>query len=202
LDLQDRPLSLKICVRMFLIWKFSSFSVSDFSDCYNLVVQEKKILVWRWFCLFTLHLEIQSPEFGAIGFCCFRLPLKKSCMNFEVIPTFLSLEPHKAFLSLALNSSIACLLQPLRGDQKMQKLQLSTTPTPKLRIQLKLEGDCKKADISRSRNRLHIWYHLHMQVWCNSQLVCSQTSSWRVAGLFLYHVLLIVCTYQNLDQVY
>lgn len=32
-----------------------------------------------------------------------RLPLRKSCMNLEVIPTLLSLEPRKAFLSLALD---------------------------------------------------------------------------------------------------
>ncbi len=64
---------------------------------------KKKVLVWRWLCLFTLHLKIKSPEFCAIGFCCCRLPLRKSCMNLEVIPTLLSLEPRKAFLSLALD---------------------------------------------------------------------------------------------------
>ncbi len=40
-----------------------------------------------------------------------------------------------------------------------------------------------------------------MQVWCNCQLVCFQTPSWRVEGLFLCHVLWIVYIYQNLDQV-
>jgi hypothetical protein len=45
LDLQEWPLSLEICVMMFLMWKFSSFFISNFFYYNNPIMQEKKVLV-------------------------------------------------------------------------------------------------------------------------------------------------------------